>query len=186
LWPAWHEDLRRCHEVLGMPGIRLHPNYHGYRLDDPLCAELLREAADRGLIVQVALRMEDVRMQHPLLRVADVDTQPLPALVDAHPTLKLVLLNAMQVIGADQLMTLVRSQRVFVDIATLEGMAGISQWLARVPVDCLLFGSHFPYFIWESAQLKLRESNLSPAQYAAITHDNAHRLLTQSVPGGGS
>ena len=183
-WPDWREDLRRCHEVLGMPGIRLHPNYHGYRLDDPLCAELLRAAADRGLLVQLAVRLEDVRIQHPLMQVPDVDTEPLPALIAACPNLKLVLLNGLSTVPAERLATLAASGRVFLDIATLEGMAGIGHWLTRVPITCLLFGSHFPFFIWESAELKLRESALSPSQLGGNhARQRAQAPAPQSFPG---
>lgn len=182
-WPDWREDLRRCHEVLAMPGIRLHPNYHGYRLDDPLCTELLRAAAERGLLVQLTVRLEDVRIQHPLMQVPDVDTEPLPELVAACPNLKLILLNALSTVPPNRLAALAATGRVCADIATLEGMAGISQWLTHLPITCPLFGSHFPFFIWEAAELKLRESALTPGQLAAITHDNARRLLPHIVPG---
>jgi len=171
--PDWREELRRCHEVHHMPGIRLHPNYHGYQLDNPVFAELLKLAAERGLIVQLVLRMEDPRMQHPLLRVPDVEIKPLPDLVAAVPDLRLVLLNALQILPSGVITALVGAGRVYFEIATLEGVGGIAGLVARVPLDRVLFGSHFPFFILESAVLKLRESELSPAQLDAIMFKNA-------------
>jgi uncharacterized protein len=175
--PDWREELRRCHEEHQMPGIRLHPNYHGYPLDAPDCAELLAMAVERQLIVQLAVRMEDPRMQHPLLRVPDVDTKPLPDLIARFPNLQLIVLNALQVMPREICAALAPAGQVYFEIATLEGTAGIAALLASLPLDRVLFGSHFPFFILESAVLKLRESALESRQLSAITHENAERIL---------
>lgn len=175
--PDWEEDLRRCHEVHRMPGIRLHPNYHGYKLDDPAFARLLSLAAERKLVVQIALTMEDERTQHPLVQVPHVDTAPLADLVRKLPKLKLVLLNAMRALRIDQLEALSAAGQVYFDIAALESVGGVQKLIEQVTLDRIVFGSYFPYFYFESALLKLRESPLAGFQIKAIEEQNAQRLL---------
>jgi predicted TIM-barrel fold metal-dependent hydrolase len=177
LLPDWQEDLRICHEVHKMPGIRLHPNYHGYKLTDAPFAELLAQAAQRGLILQIALRMEDPRTQHRLLTAADVDPTPLVELLPKLPKLRVQLLNSLNVLRPDALDKLIAAGNLFVEISALEGIGGIANLLKHVTLERVLFGSHFPFFAWEAAQLKLQESELAELQRAAILRDNAIKLL---------
>jgi len=48
--------------------------------------------------------------------------------------------------------------------------------LKTVPCSRVLFGSHFPFFVFEAAVLKLVESPLADADRKAIEHANAKRL----------
>ena len=177
--PDWEEDLRRCAEEHRMPGIRLYPNYHGYKLDDPDFARLLRLTAERRLIVQLVLLMEDERMMHPLLRVEIVETAPLGALVGQTPGLRLVLLNALGKLRGQPLRALLDAGEVYVEISMLEGVGGLESLLEQVPVNRVLFGSFAPLFYFESARLKLRESRLSAELLRAISCGNAQMLLAK-------
>jgi hypothetical protein len=174
--PDWREDLRRCHEEYGMRAVRLHPNYHGYALDDPLFGELLGLAGERGLLVQLAVRMDDDRVQHRLMQVADVDVAPLAGALSEHPQVRFVLLNGLRTLRPDAIRELAAAGASF-EISMLEGVGGIEKLLAALPAERLLFGSHLPLFNLESAVFKLRESQLTEAQIEAITHENAERLL---------
>lgn len=174
--PAWEEDLRRCAEEHQMPGIRLHPNYHGYQLDDPALARLLDRAGQRGLIVQLVAAMEDERTQHPRMRVPQVDVAPLAALLASRPELRLVLLNWGRGVNSVQPPRLAEAGQICFDIATLEGVGGVASLLRQVPADRVVFGSCAPLFYLESALLKLQESPLTEAQLAAVRADNALRL----------
>jgi len=174
--PDWEEELRRCSEEYQMIGIRLYPNYHGYKLDDPEFLKLLRLATDRHLIVQVALLMEDERMMHPLLRVQQVDATPLSGVVKEVPGARVVLLNATGKLSGSSLRDLTNAGQVFVEIAMLEGVGGISNLLKQVPAHRILFGSHAPLFYFDSALLKLKESPLDSNPLQQICRDNAERL----------
>ena len=45
----------------------------------------------------------------------------------------------------------------------------------------VIFGSYSPFFYFESAVLKLRESDLTSSQFDAISHKNAERLLSGNL-----
>lgn len=178
----WEAELARCADDHRMPGIRLHPNYHGYALDHPHVARLLAAAAERGLIVSIVAELEDVRMMHPLLRVRPVDLSPLVDIARQSPMLKLLLLNAVRnaASAAIILQPLLQAGNVYVDIAMLEGLGGVEKLFAAVPQENILFGSYAPSFYFESALLKLQESALPRFQLEAVTQTNARRLLPRS------
>ncbi len=175
--PDWEDDLRRCQEEHGMPGIRLHPNYHGYTLDDPGFARLLDLAAERRMIVQIALTMEDERTQHPLVQVPHVDARPLASHARRLPGLTLVLINAFRSLRAVALGPLAETGNVLFDIAMLENVGGVADLIRHVPASRVLFGSHAPFFYFESALFKIKESDLDPEPLEAITNGNARRIL---------
>jgi predicted TIM-barrel fold metal-dependent hydrolase len=175
--PDWRDDVRRCHEEHRMPGLRLHPNYHGYRLDDPRFAALLDEAAGRSLIVQVVAAMEDERTQHPLVRIPPVDLAPLEGLARRSTSPRLVVLNAMTRSDDALIARLVATGQVWVDTAMHEGVAGIERAVAAIGAGRLVVGSHAPFYCPDAAPLKLRESELKEADRAAVAEGNARALL---------
>lgn len=177
--PDWEEELRRCHEDHHMPGLRLYPNYHGYTLADPDFAKLLTMAAQRKLIVQIALSMEDSRTQFPLLQVPSVDPAPLADLIARTPNLQLMLLNARSWVDdpTPKTQQILKAGNVYFDIATNEGVGGLARLIAATSSDRVVFGSHYPFYYFESAALKVRSAALPRDQEKALYDGNARRLL---------
>ncbi len=181
--PDWEEDLRRCHEVHRMPGIRLYPNYHGYTLADSALARLLSLAATRKLVVQIALSMEDTRTQFPLMRVPPVDPDPLADLLARLPQLRVVLLNSGGWTGDDasaSIVKITKAQNAYFDIAMDEGVGGLAQLIAATSPSRVVFGSHYPFYYFEAAVLKVRSADLPSDQERALIERNATSLLGEA------
>lgn len=171
--PSWEHDLSACPVLHDFRVIRLHPNYHGYTLEDARFLKLLEAATEAKFLVQLVVQLEDQRTQHPLMQVKPVDLKPLPALLKKVPAARVMVLNANRAMS----MTALQDCPVWLDFAMLEGVGGIENLLKDWPLEKLVFGSHAPLFYWESAKLKLQESELTEKQLAAITHENATRCL---------
>ena len=184
-WPDWEEDVRRCHEVHKMPGLRIYPGYQPFDLDHPEMEALVKMTAERGLILQVVFGMEDPRVHHPIINVGPVTFAPLLKLVDGTPNAKIQLLHFSGAPQGDALAQFVAKPNTFLEISRLEGNGAVGRMIgsieglpsARVPVDRIMFGSHAPFFPVETALLKLIESPLDAQQLQFIMRGNARRLL---------
>ncbi len=179
--PDWEDDVRRCAEEHRMPGVRLLPNYHGYGLDDARFARLLDVASQRGLLVQIALSMEDDRSQNPAFTAAFVSAAPLADTLEKFPAARVMLLNSTsRVLGpSTPLLQRLIKRGVLFETATLESVAGIESLLQKAPGVRLAFGSHAPYYYFEAALLKLQESALTAEQLVAIRHGHARAALAR-------
>ena len=177
--PDWEEDLRRCIEEHEMPGVRLHPNYHGYQLDDPRFGRLLTAARDSKRFVQVAACLEDTRTQHPLLNVPDVDLSLLPEVMQHVPGATVQILNYRP--RQPLLGKLAATPGIYFDTARVEATDGIAELLANVPSGRVMFGTHAPFLIPESAMIRIHESNPDVQALAALLSGTAEELRRRSA-----
>ena len=174
--PSWQTDLKCCFEKHQMPAIRLHPNYHGYSLDDPRFTQLLKLATEAGRFVQIAVSLEDTRTQHPMLQVPDVNLTPLADIVKSIPDARVQLLNYRP--RSPVLDQLARTPGVYFETARVDGTDGIPNLVKSVSADRVLFGTHAPFLIPEAALIRVHESDqLDEPSLRAISSGNADTLL---------
>ncbi len=174
--PDWQGDLFRCLKKHKMPGIRVHPGYHGYTLADRSFTQMLEQATKAGLFVQIAVTMEDPRTQHSRLRAPDVDLAPLPGLMRDHPGARVQLLNLRP--RGVQIDSLAKIPGVYLDTARVEGTDGVPTLLGKMPRGRVLFGTHAPVLIPEAALIRTHESNrLDEKPLRSLLAGNAQALL---------
>lgn len=164
--PGWRRELESA-----AGAVRLHPGYHGYGLDDPRFGELLAGAAARGLIVQIAVSLEDARTQPELVRVPDVDLGPLPGLLERHPGARVQLLNWKARPPLAE--TLAALPNLQVDIARADGTDAVAKLVETFGPDRVVFGSHAPFLVPEAALVRVHESALDEATLRSLLGSNA-------------
>ena len=185
-WPDWKEDLRRCHEVHKMQGIRIYPIYQTFNLEHPDFTELVKQVTARGMVLQIAGDMEDERHHHPIVEVRDLKLTPLIEMLKQVPDAKIQLVYWNHRVPRNLLDTLIKETNVLFDTARIEGVGEVGRLIegktwggttTPLPAERILFGSHGPYFPVEANVIKLFESPLTLEQMQAIMNGNARKFL---------
>lgn len=167
---GWERDLAAASSA-----IRLHPGYHGYGLDHPGFTDLLLAAAERGLLVQLVVALEDPRTQPERMRVAGLDLTPLPEVMEKVPQSKVQLLNWK---GRGALTNALKSiPNLSVDTAFADGTDAVAALVKTFGPERVLFGTHAPFLIPEAALVRVHEGDLGEDDLPAVIRGSADRWL---------
>ncbi len=175
--PDWEEELRRCHEVFRMPGIRLHPTFHGYSLADPCFTRLLAIVADRKLIVQVVAWLEDGRPTFLSRRQQQMNLEPLKEKLAPLPGLRLIVYGGLTTAADKSFRILASTKNVYWDVSRLQPSERLSEILNFVSADRLLFGSNSPLLDFEIATRNLNDPLLEAEFGLRIRKGTARQLI---------
>ncbi len=177
--PDWEDDLRRCHEVHHMPGVRLHPNYHGYTLDDPRFDRMLEIASKRSLVVQIAAWLEAGK--HFLLspHVERVNLAPLAQVVARHPKVKLVVANGLPPANEAETRSLLLAETVWFDFGRADSERDLRNLVEQASPGRVVLGSGAPLHDMSQVIRTMEQSRLTGSNLQAIALNNAARLTNR-------
>jgi len=179
-YAGWRDDLKICREEFGMTGLRLYPKWHNYSLSDPCCRELVNAATERGMAISIPMRVEDNRQRSWLLNIPDVPLAEIVELVKAHPGARFLLLNGLGYTGSP----LGRKNNGLpanyaIELSRLSAVLAneLSQLIANLGVERLLFGTGMPFNYLDPALLKLEVLDAGASDKEKIRSQNAATWL---------
>jgi predicted TIM-barrel fold metal-dependent hydrolase len=182
IYGAWKSHFNVSTEQLGMRGIRLYPQYHGYPLTDPACIELVKRARDRNLPVALSLRMVDSRPSSWM----DLDSKgewalrDVVPLVEEVPDAKFLILNvanSMQLSPEET--ALLRSANVLMDTSG-RNIIQLGKLIQLYGEEKFAFGSHAPILDDLTGLLRiesLRENEADESVKTRLRSGNAKAML---------
>jgi predicted TIM-barrel fold metal-dependent hydrolase len=179
--PAAMHGLEKLLDRFQPRGIRLLPNYHGYRLSDPFLKPVFDLAKERRMIVQIFARIADERW-HYLLQVPPVDQNDLDYVTSVHTDQPIILsgLNSLAPFAS----RLRQNPNLFVDLSRIRGpQFAIEQIVNSLPVEKLLFGSLWPVQIIEATLWQITSAKIEDSIKQRLLAENARSLLALATAG---
>ncbi len=180
IYNGWQHDLETCHQKMGMKGIRLHPVYHGYDLDNPFCIELVKMARDRGMVVALSLRLVDPRPSSWLDVDKEWSLKDVLPIIKAVPDAKYLILNVSgsTALAPDE-MEIFKKTDLIMDTSG-RNIAELGTMLKQFGKDKFAFGTHGPILDYRSGLLRvesLRDNEADGKTKDMLRAGNIKRLV---------
>jgi predicted TIM-barrel fold metal-dependent hydrolase len=179
-FPGWEKDFRTCFEAMGFRGLRLFPTYHGYDLNDKCFAEIIVAAKEKNIPVALAVRVEDERQHHPLMKVPSLDLNAAVEAIGKYPEATFILSGAKYPELCDVKKSLLQCDNWYFDIGRMQGRhssPGSVEVIVRAVEDFgaerMLYGSNAPFQYVKSSLLKVQNASISDEEREMIMSGNA-------------
>jgi predicted TIM-barrel fold metal-dependent hydrolase len=172
--PAAAEHVRRVHEE-GFLGIKLHPYYQQFRLDEERVFPIYEEAGRRGLILFVHTGFD---MAYPRDRLCDPER--IVKVLNAFPDLLFVTTHLGAWEDWDEVRRLLLGRPIYMEASYsvhVMGKAQARDVMLNHPVDRLIFGSDSPWRGQRESIEDIRSLGLGDGIERAVFSENASRLL---------
>jgi uncharacterized protein len=168
------EQVRRV-AAAGFRGIKLHPYYQQFALDDERVAPVYAAAEECGLVILMHCGFD---IAFPRERVAD--PVRLARVLDRFPKLEIIAAHLGAWMDWDEVEAHLLGRRVYLDVSTCFDFMAREQAdriLRGHPPEQLVFGSDSPWVDQLRTLEQLRSFGLTPTVQEAVEGGNAGRLL---------
>jgi len=175
-FPGWEEDLASMVDM-GAVGVRLFPNYHGYRPFHGEATRLIRIASEMSLPTVITFRIQDERSHHWLVKVPPLSVMDVKRAISAVEGARFILTNVTWA-EVEALADIMDSSQTFVEISSLKGpIFAVERLLERLRADRIIYGSAFPMQYFECTLLRVTMAQVSDELKRKILYENAFRAF---------
>lgn len=170
------EDMRIGAEEFRVTAFKLYPGYHGYSLQDPRVEEICRIARRYDLPVEIAGRVEDLRVCH-MIHPAPIPLDSLGVFLSTYRENKIVLQNFSFGDTMALAPNLLCRDRVCVDMSGFVFISfPLEKLLQRFPKEMFVFGSQAPLYVQKGILNELTAADIPGDAMRAIASENAKRM----------
>ncbi len=173
---GWRDALRVARES-GAPAVRCDPAFHALAPAGTEMHELARACGDAGMLLMMAVRLEDARQRHPRDTAPELSGADLRGLLRCDDRLRLLVTHADRALIHEVHFgsTTTEASRVWWDISWLWGPPEehLARLVHEIGTDRLVFGTGQPLRLPESGVARLELTDLDDVAVSAIGSGNA-------------